>query len=609
VRRKGIYLALGTIAVLGALAEARAEDFRVEATVDAAKVGMDDQLQLTVTLHGDTLGRASLPRLPKIEGFRLAHQSQSTSFQIVNGQMSSTRAYIYTLLPQSEGKHLIDAVSVTYGGQEYLTQPIEVEVVSGSVRASTGRPGNDPFSDPFAFPFRRRQRSRAAEGEVFVAAELSRPSVYVGQQVLLTYKLYTQVPITGLEFEKQPQVTGAWVEPVPLERPDELGVETVEGKDFTVFGVKKSYLFPTQAGKLSIEPAVVAMAIRASTDPFDSLFFQSSETIRRSTKPLTLEVKPLPAAGRPADFSGAVGEFRLEAKLDKEQVSAGDPLTLSVSLQGKGNLKTAAPPALPPLTDFKVYEPKVQESFRTEAAGFSGQKKWEYVLVPNSVGQQRLAPVRFSYFDAARERYVQVETEPLALTVNRPAAVTGLPLPQPRGEVKLLRRDIRYLKPRPARLGAPGTPYHRSYFFFASLGLPLIWNLALVGYLRRRRGEESDSAVWRSRRARKMAQKRLKLAARKARAGSRDFFEVAATALYGYLADKLQVSASGLTRAQVDSLLSERAVPEAARSELFETLEALEFARFTPGERSPAEMESLLARASEALVSLEKELG
>jgi len=583
-----------------------AQDFRVEASVNANRIGMDDDLQLTVSIHGDTLGRASAPTLPRHEGFRVAGQSQSTSIQWINGRMSATRAIIYAMTPLREGKYVIDPILVTYQGKEYLTEPIEVEVVSGSVMGGATGSGRGP--DPFD-AFNPPRRERTAEGEVFVEAALSSPEVYVGQEVLLTYRLYTQVPIMGLEVDQQPPLTGFWVEEVQMPREPEWKETTVDGKTFYVFEIKKSILFPTRSGEATIEPATFSMAIRGSSDPFDSFFFRTTDTIRRTSKPVTLQVKPLPTAGKPPDFSGAVGQFELALEVEKETVAAGDPLTVDVVVAGRGNLKTVEVPELPTPQSFRAYDPKTEEKLNAAASGFGGEKRWEFVLVPSSPGRYQLGPLSFSYFDPVEERYLEAEAGPVTLEVEGPTAITGAPVAAPRSEVKLLQRDVRYLKPAPAELGAARTPFYRSGLFYATLALPLFWNLGLVAYRWKRENEASQQGVFRRRRARKEAHGRLKVAAKAAHHAAKDFYEVTAAALYRYVADKMEASHSGLTTQQIDSLLAARGVPETTRAEYLKTLEACEFARFTPGERTRQEMEELLKRAEQAILSLDKHLG
>ena len=601
--------------------EALAQDFRVEASVNANRLGMDVNLELTVTMFGDALGRAASPVLPRHDNFRVAGQSQSTSIQFVNGRMSSTRSITYRLVPRAEGNHVIGAISVSYEGKEYLTEPIEVEVVAGSVQPPRGRRGSGsrPFRDPYdIFPrFGRRQQQRQVpEGEVYVTADLSKRSVYVGEQVVLTYRLYTQVQNIGLEADHSTPLTGFWVEEVELPGNPEFRETTVEGKRFFFVEVKKAVLFPTKQGTATIDPATFSMAIRApSADPFDSFFARGSEPIRRSTRPISIEVKPLPTEGKPRDFSGAVGKFQLAASLDRDKITAGEPLTLSVVLEGEGNLKTVVAPRLPPIVGFRTYDPKTEETVGTMSSGssgdlrFGGEKRWEYVLVPDSAGRHQIASLRYTYFNPAEKRYVELEAGPLALDVAAGDVADGALFAGSRGAVKLLRSDVQYLKAAPGTFGLATAPFYRSLFFATSLALPILWNLALVAYLRKRESEAAQQGLWRARRAPKTARGRLKKAAKHAKALSKDFYEETAGALYRYAADKLGVSPSGLTPQGIDSMLEERQLPQEVRAEFLKTIESCEFARFTPGERTREEMETLLARAEAIIVALEKHFG
>jgi hypothetical protein len=285
---------------------------------------------------------------------------------------------------------------------------------------------------------------------------------------------------------------------------------------------------------------------------------------------------------------------------------AGEPVTLTVLLKGEGNLRTVERPELPPLAGFRIYDPKTEENLSAGSSGFGGEKKWEFVLVPDSAGEQRIDPLEFSYFDPSERRYVELRAGPLTLDVTPSGAVAGGPAINSRGEVKLLRQDIRYLKPAPEAFGVAGSPFYRSGLFYASLALPLLWNIGLLVYRRKQYSEAAHAGMWRARRAQKMAQGRLKQAQKMARTASMDFYEETAGALYRYVADKLGVSPSGLTTQSIERMLEQRGVPNSLGSAYIKTIEACEFARFTPGERSGEEMEKLLERAEKIIVSLEK---
>jgi len=586
---------------------AAAQDVRVEATVNAERIGVEDVLELTISISGgDADGE---PELPRLDAFRVASRSTSSQIQIVNGRMSSTRSYIYQLLPQKEGAFEIGAVEVEVDGTGYRTNPIRVEVVPGSLVARRPRGLGNPF-DPFDGLGGSRRRDLALEeDDVFVRTEVSKSSVFQGEQVMVTYRLYSRYVPLGPEIADDPPLTGFWVEQVD---PGEAAFErrTLQGKQYLTAPLKQRVVFPTQSGKLEIPPLTFSMAFRlTSGDPFDAFFARASSPIVVRSQPVTIEVAPLPAQGRTSDFKGAVGQFELQAKVSQEEVKAGDPVTLTLSIAGKGNLRSIAPPDLPELKGFRAFDPKTGERARAGASGLEGEKSWEYVLVPESSGVKEVGPWRFQYFDPEEKRYVTASVGPLQMKVvgDATAASSGLGGDvAPRREVTLLREDIRFLKPAPPRLGVERGPFHESPWFYGTLVLPVLWNLGLLFYLRKQEKEKTHSHLFRSRRAHRMARERLKKGAKLASEGSKDFYDEIAAALYRYVADKSASSSSGLTSSSIDTLLAEHSVPEGLRRDFQEVLGKCEEARFTPGSRSKEEMESLRSRTEELIVEVER---
>jgi hypothetical protein len=596
------------VGTLLAASVASAQDVRVEATVNAERIGIEDVLELTLSIEGGDADRE--PELPRLDAFRVAGRSTSSQIQIVNGRMSSTRAYIYQLLPEREGTFEIGAVTVHLDGKAHTTKPIRVEVVPGSLVARRPRGLGSPF-DPFeGMGGRARRDLELQEDDVFVRAEVSKRSVFQGEQIVLSYRLYSRYVPLGPELADDPPLTGFWVEEVDPGAEIKFERRTVEGKQFLSAPLKQRILFPTQTGKLEIPPLTLSTAFRlTSDDPFDAFFARASRPITLRSQPVTIDVAPLPAEGRSADFKGAVGRFELEAKVSQEEVAAGNPVTLTLSIAGKGNLRSLTPPELPELKGFRAFDPKTEEKARAGATGLEGEKTWEYVLVPESVGVKEVGPWRFQYFDPEEKKYVTASVGPLQMKVTGDAIAASGNIGAsgaPRGEVTLLRQDIRFLKPAPSRLGEEGRPFDRSPLFYGSLIVPLLWNAGLLLYLRKQEKERTHSHLFRSRRAHRMARSRLKKAAKLASEGSRDFYEEIAAALYRYVGDKSATSPSGLTTSAIDALLAEHSVPEALRRDFQEVLGSCEEARFTPGARSREDMESLRARTEGLIVEIER---
>lgn len=582
-----------------------AQEVRVEASVNAERIGIEDVLELKISIEGGS----GDPRLPDVDGFRVSGRSRSSRVQFVGGRMTSTASYTYQLLPQEEGRFTIGPITVEVSGETHRTDPIEVEVVSGSV-VPRGR-GRAP--SPFGSLLPRSRRNLGVDpNDVFLRAELSEESVYQGEQVVVTYRLYSRYVPLGPQIEDDPPLTGFWVEEAELGDDDRTERRTVDDKEYLVFPLKRRILFPTKSGKLEVPSVTWSTAFRVTSgDPFDTFFARGSRPIRVRSSPVTLEVKPLPTAGRPRDFSGAVGDYELTAELNRDEVPVGEAVTLTLSITGDGNLRSVESPPLPDMPGFRTFDPKTDETVRAGRDGLSGSKQWEYVLIPESGGTKEVGPWHFPHFDPHAGEYVDATAGPLALMVSGTSVSTGdvpAPAPSERGEVRLLGRDIRYLKDPPASVGTPPTAYYRSTLFYVTLAVPILWNLGLIAYLRRREKEKTHSTLFRSRRANRMAHRRLKRAAKLAAAADKAFYEAIAAALYEYVGDKKSVSPSGLTTERIDELLEESGVSADTRAEFASVLSACEEARFTPGRRTRDEMEALRARTRALIVSVEKQI-
>jgi hypothetical protein len=467
-----------------------------------------------------------------------------------------------------------------------------------------------PF-DPFeGFGGTRRRDLALEEDDVFVRTEVSKRALFQGEQLVVTYRLYSRYVPLGPEIADDPPLSGFWVEEVDLGQEPAVERRTVEGKQYISFPLKQRVVFPTQSGRLEIPPLTFSMAFRlTSGDPFDAFFARASSPITLRSQPVSVDVAPLPPSGRSADFKGAVGHFELQAKVSQEEVAAGDPVTLTLAIAGKGNLRSVTPPDLPELKGFRAFAPRTEEKARAGASGLEGEKSWEYVLVPESSGVKEVGPWRFQYFDPEAKKYVTASVGPLQLRVvgDATAASSGLGgNVAARRDVTLLREDIRFLKPAPSRLGAARRPFHESPWFYGAMVLPVLWNLGLLFYLKQQEKEKTHSHLFRSRRAHRMARERLKKAAKLASEGSRDFYDEIAAALYRYVGDKSAVSSSGLTSSSIATLLAEHSVPEERRREFEEVLGKCEEARFTPGARSREDMDSLRRRSEELIVEVER---
>jgi BatD DUF11 like domain len=480
----------GVVAAILLLAPAGARaSFTLRSEVDARKVGVQDQVQLTITVEGSGApDEIPLPELTNLEV--VGGPYQSTQVSIVNGRMSQSRSYTYALQPRGVGKAEVGAVRA--GDQ--VAPAIPIEVVAGSARPPAPQRrdpfGIDPFGDQFEEMFGRR-RGRAAAPKLLVQLTPSRSRLRVGEPLVLTYSLDTQTSVTDLQFKEAPQFTGFWVE--DLERPSASTsgeAVTVEGESYRRFVILRKLLFPTKAGTLTLPAATLRIGLARQG------FFDTGGVVERATKPVTVTVDPLPDAD---GFSGAVGRFRASATLDRAVVPLGEAATLRFRVEGTGNLKwiDRAPEVAVP--GAKVFPPQAKSDLRATDAGIAGSRTWEFVVVPETGGTVEVPALEFSYFDPSAGRIVTAGTAPLALRVEGGTVAAGLPVPPPAaraGGALPLRSDLD-LRP------AAGLALSGRTVALAA-GLALLLHAGLLGTSRlrgRSRGDALRSASPRSRRA------------------------------------------------------------------------------------------------------------
>ncbi|HXI03506.1 MAG TPA: BatD family protein, partial [Candidatus Saccharimonadales bacterium] len=534
-------------------------------------------------------------------------ESTSTSMVWTNGgaRVTSTKKFTWQLLPKRTGTLGIPAISVKVGGRIYRTKPQKVEVVKGSVRPRGGGVGAPPPSDPFGSIFgRSREQPAVPEGDIFVDLSLDRTEAWVGQQVLMTYKIYTQVPLAALpQPQEMPKLSGFWAEDFDFDPRSTIRKKMIRGKEYTEITLMKKALFPTRSGELKIDETVFQVPVRAVTnDPFDRLL-NPSRTVYRRAPARSLKVRALPEKGRPDSFQGAVGQFQMDVSADRTKASVNDAVGVTVAVSGDGNLRTVGAPVVADVPDYRRFDPKLSESRSAKGDRIEGTRKWSYVFVPLAPGDKPIPGIRFSYFDPETASYKELEGPRIDIDVARGQETASAPASAVRREVVAMRQDIRYIKPAGAlRVGV--RPFYGSGWLYVLILLPVAGNVALLARQRWREHLEGNVDLLRRRRATRVARTRLKkagqLAGRTKEKDAEVFFDEVDRALTGYVADKFNVSPAGLTRERIAELLAERGVAEDLRGAIVSCLETCDMGRFAPGGTGRERLESLVARSRDA---------
>jgi hypothetical protein len=615
-RLLAVALAIATVAWLGATPAAAQDQVRVRAQVDRLEMAEGEDLRLVIEIAGPSLDRVAPPDLADLGDFDMSGgPSVSTRYQWINGASSASKTFTYIVTPRKSGKLTIPALGVLVQGRTYRTQPIDVTVLPrGAVRSPYMPPAGQPRGGPSTGgppPGGPQGRSSIPPAVLKLRAEVDTRSAYVGQQVTLRLVLDTQTEILNAGPADNPNFPGFWAEEIKLPDQAEIRRVSIDGEPWNEITLMKRALFPATAGTLTVPPIPWQIQVRRrSTDPFESFFFTPTETVTRRSDPVTITALPLPAAGKPDGFSGAVGSFSLAVAADRTESRVNDAIGLKVKVSGEGSLGSAAAPVIPDIADFKRYDPKVSSSSSVQGDRLRSEKVWDYVVIPLAAGSQTIPPVTFSYFDPRAKEYRTISSRPVLVQVGKGEDTQGPSLPAvAQSDVRLLRRDMHYLKPAPGGLRDQSRPFHRSPLFVVLLFIPVAADLSLWAWARTRDRSPEAARSRRERRARGAARRRLRDARRQLKpATARAFYASVAQAMTDYIGDKFGASGVGLTHQKIEELLAGHGAAEDLRADFHHCLEACDYARFAPSSSDAEQMHRTLASAEETLAALERSL-
>jgi hypothetical protein len=581
-----------------------------EASVDKNPVSQSDQFTLSFVLNNAGMGGGKNLQPPDLSRFHImGGPNQSTSMQFVNGVVSSSVTYGYVLQPKEVGKFTIGSASIEAGGKVYKSEPITLEVVKGT--APPKQRANAP-----------NDLSNQIGDNLFLRATADRMHVLQGEQINVTFKLYTRISVSNYAIDKNPAMTGFWSEEIENPKNIALANETINGKQYRVGVIRRLALFPTQAGTLELSPMEMQTTVQVQTrsrDPFDAFFrdpFGQTVNYKVKSEPLKFKVEPLPS-GAPPGFKGAVGRFSMNTTVNKTTTRTNEPITLKITIAGTGNIKLLESPFVELPKDFEQYSPKVTESLNRTQEKISGTKVFEYLVLPRYPGQKVIKPVSFSYFDLSKHDYVTLNSSQIDLTVEQGTASTPPFIAgAPREDVRLLNQDIRFIRVANVALARQGEYLHTSGIFLVLLAFPLAGLVGAYIYSRQRQAVMMDEVGYRNRRALKVAQKGLKQAEQllskavssAASAPKLAFYTEISRALYKYLGDKLNIQQAEMSIEGTLAELAKRSVDGNLSTSLKSVLESCEMARFAPSSLGITAMQQAYENAKKVIIELERTL-
>ena len=574
--------------------------------------GQQFKLVYTVNKEGKDL------RVPEISGFDVLFgpsTSHSSSFQIVNGKATSSTqiTYTYMLAGKEPGKYTIAPATIVISGDKYTSNSVKIEVLPADKQPSSS-------STSQGLPVDNSSVANVNNEQIFVKQHFTKTKVYEQEAIQVTYKLYTRLDVVQVGGAKFPEFKDFFVQDIDLDPNRAWTVEHVDGYNYNTIVLKQCIIFPQHAGKINIDGGNVEVVLRMRTASsrhqsiFDD-FFQSYQDVKKSLKfaGAQITVKELPA-NAPAGFNGAVGAYTLNSSISSENIKVNDALTLKLKISGTGNLKLIKTPEVKFPLDFDVYDPKLDVKVKPVSTGQNGSKSIEYVAIPRFGGDFEIPSVKFVYFDINKGAYQTLTTPTYAVKVDGTAeptvGTTVVSNTVNKENVKQLSTDIRFIHTDIEKsLVRKDAHFAFSSSMYVCLLTPLFVFIIVLLLLQKQARENANVALRNTKRANKVAKKRLKEAQKCLHFGEKSkFYEETMRALWGYIADKLTIPVSELTKDNVQEKLQSHNCDEVLIKEFLACLSDCEFARFSPVVDESLSMENIYKRAAELIGELDNTL-
>ena len=565
-----------------------------------------DQFRLSFTISSKKVRDF---RAPNIKDFEvLMGPTRSTQYQNINGVETNSITFTYILMAGKEGTYKIPGATIVADGNNYTSNSVEIKVLppdqsSGSASGSSSQSSRNQANS-----------GKITDKELFMMATASKTKVYEQEAILLTYKVYTQVNLTELRGDI-PDLKGFHTQEVELPNQKTFTLEHYNGRNYNTTIWRQLVLFPQQTGKIEIPSVTFEGTVSqriASADPFDA-FFNGGNVINIQknlvTPKLVIDVKELPA-GKPSNFSGGVGEFTISSSINTQELKTNDAVTIKLVISGTGNMKLINTPEVAFPQDFEIYDPKVDNKFNLTRNGLSGNKVIEYLAIPRHAGTYTIPPIEFSYFDLKSQSYKTLKTDAYTLNVakgegNSEQVVANFISKE---DLKVLGQDIRYIKTGDTNLTRKDDYFFGSMSYWMWYIIPLALFIACMVIYRKQALENANVAKVRTKKANKVATKRMKNAGKLlAEKKTEAFYDEVLKALWGYISDKLSMPVSQLSKDNIEGKLQQHQVADELVKEFIDILNDCEFARYAPGSQDE-KMDKIYSSAIEVISKMENSI-
>ena len=543
--------------------------------------------------------------------------STNSSVQYTNGKMtqSYSKTYTFILRASKEGQNTISPASAMVNNRRVQSNSLKIKVVKNTKNQKANSSNGSNTNN-----------ETLQDDDVYLKASITNSKPYLGEQVLVTYRIYTRVPVSNLIVKKLSSFQGFWSKSLlDNQKQFKQTTEIINGQEYVVAVINQFAIFPQKTGSLIIEPTEMECEVQLRVqnnrkrgyDPFedffnDPFFNRNVKNIRTVIKSnlISIEVKPLPQKNKPPDFNGAVGDFRLSSKIDRTELKANDALSITYTISGKGNLELFNMPNIKFPVDFETFDPKVSSNIKTSSSGVSGKKKFEYLVIPRVGGNYKINPFTLSYFDPKAKKYRTIKSESYEIQVEKGEITSGgiSYSSSAQEDIQFIGQDIRHIKSLPFKLYNTGSHLFLSLSFFIMMIIIILLMVIIVAIIKRMEKRKSNTSLLKNRKANKIAKTRLRSAEKfKIEGDDKAYYDEIAQALWGYIGDKFTLKQSELSIDSVAETLNEKGADNVVTENFINILNNIEFARFAPGDSSN-KMESIYNESVNAIMLAEKAL-
>lgn len=606
MKRRIIFISLSLLLLNSLIAKAD-EPVRFSASAPSTVV-LDQPFQLVFSVNAT--GRDL--RAPEINNFDVLagpFESHNSSYQMVNGRTTSSVSvsYTYTLQAKKTGTFTISSASIIVDNKKNISNAVTIKVLPADAATSSKSQGGQSGST-------NGNPTSISNENLFIRTDVSKTNVYEQEAILVTYKLYSLVDVVQCSPKKMNDFNGFMKQDIDQPTNKQFSLEHYNGRNYTSVVLYKFLLYPQHSGVLQLdkwdfEAVIQVKSKKAVRSIFDDFFDSYTNVSKMLVAPaVKITVNALPS-GKPATYGGTVGKFSMNSSITSTQVKTNDAVTLKLNIEGNGNMKLIKNPTIKFPDGFEVYDPKVNNDFKTTSSGVSGSKTIEYMFIPRHSGNFEIPSAEFSYFDTQDKTYKTLHTPVYKLQVAKgeggesPTVVGNY---VDKEDVKQLGKDIRYIQTSTFNLSKEEDPIFGTLLGWLMFLIPLLISLLLFIFFRKQAKDNADISLVKNKKANKIAQKRLKIAHKLLTEGNKEkFYEEVLKATWTYLSDKLSIQVSSLTKDRVESELALRKVDSTHINQFMQILNTCEFARYAPNS-GQQEMGNLFDDTIQAISDLEE---